>query len=136
MPRSAFALVPPAASVPSVSLHRRRQQVVVRAAGARTDFSELEIDPRLHAATLPGLGFRAEADTMPALGATGDADDPSPVSEVRTRVRPCGLILPPPMPDRRRHPVTLLDDVHAELAKQYLEEAERLLASGIFDAAE
>jgi hypothetical protein len=137
MPRRAraLALVPPAASVPSVALHRRRQQVVVRAAGARTDLTVLEADGRLHNATLPGLGFRAEADTLPALGAAAfESDEATPISCVRTKVSPCGLILPPPMPDHRSRPVTLLDDVHAQLSREYLAEAERLLASGIFDA--
>lgn len=135
-PAPARAPVPPAASVPSVALHRRRQQVVVRAPGARTAVPITEGDARLHNPTLVGLGSRGEADTLPVIGAAAlETDEATPVSCVRARVAPCGVMLPPPLPlpEQRGRPVTLLDDVHAALSREYLAEAERLLASGIFD---
>ena len=120
---------PPASA--SAALHRRRQRVVVRAPGTHVSIEE-PADRRRHFPTLSGLGFRDEADTIPAPA--NGAEDETPVSCVRTRVAPRippaarSLILPP-----RSRPVTLLDDVDDGVARKYREEAERLLASGIFD---
>jgi hypothetical protein len=136
MPRTARAL-PPAASVPEAALHRRRQQVVVRKAGAGRPAPVGEADRRLHQPTIPGLGYRPVADTVPALGDDAAAHhDATPVSRVRTKVAPRGVLLPPPLPGPRARPVTLLDEVHDALSRQYLAEAERLLESGIFDGVD
>ncbi len=94
---------------------------------------------RIHSPTLPGLGFREEADTIPVIGGP-NADEVTPVSHVRARV--AVLVAHPkpadasPMnvgsPVARTRPVTLLDDVHDSLSRDYLAEARALLASGIF----
>jgi hypothetical protein len=91
----------------------------------------------LHLPTLPGLGYRPEADTLPAVDRDGaDVAGTTPVSHVRTRMAPRGVVLPPPLPGPRARPVTLLDEVHDALSREYLAEAERLLASGLFDAGD
>lgn len=138
------ALVPeapaiPAGPPPSAALHRRRQRVVVRAPGSKASRFDLEEAPeerRQHFPTLRGLGFRDESDTLPAFGEA--VDEPVTISCVRSRVEARvppripkaarSLILPP-----RSRPTTLLDDVDDDVARKYREEAERLLASGIFD---
>lgn len=125
-----LVIVPEAAPA---ALHRRRQRVVVRAPGSRA-LLEDPFDRREHCPTLHGLGFRDEQDTLPA---PGDEDEAAPISCVRTRVTPRipkaarSLILPP-----RTRPVTLLDDIDDSAARRYREEAERLVASGIFDELE
>jgi hypothetical protein len=121
--------------VPPPALHRRRQRVVVRAPGSRAAIDEAD-DRRQHFPTLIGLGFRDELDTLPAFGA--NEDDQAAISSVQSRVQsrvaprlpPAArsLILPP-----RIRPTTLLDDVHDDVARKYREDAERILASGIFD---
>jgi hypothetical protein len=111
---------------------------VVRAPGSKTSRfdAEASADRRQHFPTLSGLGFRDESDTLPAFG---DAEDEQvTLSCVRPRVEARvppripkaarSLILPP-----RSRPTTLLDDVDDDMARKYREEAERLLASGIFD---
>jgi len=124
--------VVPAASV--ASLHRRRQRVVVRAPGSSANLDDAG-DRRAHCPTLSGLGFRDESDTLPAFGLP--EDDVEPISCVRVRVTPKipkaarTFILPP-----RARPVTLLDEVDDSQARKYREEAERILASGLFDDAE
>lgn len=126
-PARKLALLP---EVPAATLHRRRQRVVVRAPGSTLALDD-PADRRQHFPTLSGLGFRDEADTLPAFG---HDDEPIPVSSVRARVAPRvppaarSLILPP-----RTRPLTLLDDVDDDVAKKYREEADRLVASGIFD---
>jgi hypothetical protein len=127
-PARKLALLP---QVPAATLHRRRQRVVVRAPGSNAELDD-PADRRRHFPTLSGLGFRDEADTLPAFG--NEHEEPLPVSSVRSRVAPRvppaarSLILPP-----RTRPLTLLDDVDDDLAKKYREEADRLVASGIFD---
>jgi hypothetical protein len=109
--------------------------VVVRAPHAPADVEPL--DRRAHAPTLPGLGFRIPFDTIP--GPAEAANEAEPVSHVRTRVAPRGsaptLHAEEPagatIPSRLR-PTVLLEDVDDALAKQYLEEARKLLESGIF----
>lgn len=125
-------------SGPSAALHRRRQRVVVRAPGTKASVFDPEAadDRRQHFPTLSGLGFRDESDTLPAFGLPEDdqAAISCVVSRVQARVPPRipkaarSLILPP-----RNRPTTLLDDVDDDMARKYREEAERLLASGIFD---
>lgn len=116
-----------APDAPALAPGRQRQRVVVRSPGTRVSLEALPGD-RPHFPTLSGLGFRDDDD------APGDGHEAEPVSRVRARVSPrvppvaCSLILPP-----RTRPVTLLDGVHDDVARKYREEAERLLASGIFD---
>ena len=43
---------------------------------------------------------------------------------------------PPPRPPERSRPETLRDDLDDELARSYLEQAEHILASGVFASAE
>lgn len=136
-----LALVPeaPATAGKSAALHRRRQRVVVRSPGLKASLFDAETseeDRRRHFPTLSGLGFRDESDTLPAFGSS--EDDQGAISCVRAKVQPRALpripkaarslILPP-----RTRPTTLLDDVHDDVARKYREDAERLLASGIFD---
>jgi hypothetical protein len=118
-------------------LLRRRQQVVVRAPTA-TERSVVR-PPRPCSKTLPGLGvheraFRERADTLPAPSQPRfDVEETPPVSGVRFRLRDderCSLTDLTP----RARPVTLIDGVHDELSHDLLEEAKRLLESGIFDA--
>jgi hypothetical protein len=96
-------------------------------------------DRRLGSLTLPGLGFREEADTLPALFGMDVGDDTTPISCVRVKTAPRSTMLPPPPSPSivddvgRVRPVTLLDDVHDAASRDFLEEARRLLASGIFE---
>jgi len=83
-------------------------------------------ESRTRRATLNGLGFREQADTLPAPSEDSSPGDVPPVSCVRAA-------LPAAAP--RCRPVTLLDDIHDALSRDYLAEAERLLASGLFTAS-
>jgi hypothetical protein len=93
--------------------------------------------------TLPGLGFRDEADTLPAFGADlgpdqgqnlGDEETPLSLIRVKTAPRSATTILPPPpSASERIRPVTLLDDVHDGLSRDLLAEARAILESGVFD---
>ncbi|HVU00648.1 MAG TPA: hypothetical protein VHE30_02820 [Polyangiaceae bacterium] len=120
VPESAFAAV-----------HRRKQRVVVRAPGKSVPVDVADFR-REHFPTLAGLGVREALDTEPSLDVP--EEDVQPVSQVRARVAPRipkaarSLILPP-----RSRPVTLLDEVDDDAARKYREEAERILASGLFD---
>lgn len=128
-----------------VLFHRRRARVVVRAPGATGPLHAALDERRRHLPTLPGLGGFDDADTIPDLDVLDD-DDPGPVSHVRARVAPVAVrripkAAPPPPSARARlaqraagrsRPVTLIDDVHDDLSRRYLAEAEQLLASGAF----
>jgi hypothetical protein len=128
--------LPAAAPVPRIVLLRRRQQVVVRAAVA-TGPTVLR-PPRPTSKTLVGLGaeeraFREAADTWPALSRASTLDEtPPPVSGVRMKEAPVERVTLEDLTPRPR-PVTLIDGVHDRQSHDYLEEAKRLLASGIFD---
>jgi len=134
------ARIPGAAPVPRIVLLRRRQQVVVRAPSA----SQRSVirPPRPGSKTLAGLGpneraFREEADTLPApSNPFHELDEtPAPVSGVRLRAREEPLVSLAELTPRPR-PVTLIDGVHDGLSRDLLEEAKRLLASGIFEKPE
>jgi hypothetical protein len=129
--------LPSAAPVPRAALLlRRRQQIIVRSPMA-TEKSVLR-PPRAGTRTLQGLGehersFRERADTLPAPSRPGfDAEETPPVSGVRVRVREEERRSLTDLTPRAR-PVTLIDGVHDDLSHSLLEEAKRLLASGIFD---
>ena len=126
--------LPGAAPVPRIVLLRRRQQVVVRAPSS-TEKTVVR-PPRPVSKTLPGLGaselaFREQADTIPAARRAVSVDETPPVSGVRLRApEPSRISLEALTP--RPRPVTLIDGVHDGLSQNYLEEAKRLLESGIF----
>jgi hypothetical protein len=131
-----LARIPGAAPVPAIVRQRRRQQVVVRAPSA--DARTVLRPPRPPSKTLAGLGpteraFREEADTLPAPSCPGyEHDETPPVSGVRLRAEePSRVSLADGTP--RPRPVTLIDGVHDGLSRDLLEEAKRLLASGIFE---
>ena len=106
----------------------RRQRVVVRAIRGALRLPEVpEDEPRDHLPTLAGLG---EAGTERGSEATVLAIDESAVSHVRARV---AIFPPAPRGARRARPVTLYDGVDDDAARRYREEAERILASGLFD---
>jgi hypothetical protein len=133
-----LARIPGPAPVPRIVLLRRRQQVVVRAPSA-TERSVVR-PPRPVSKTLAGLGpneraFREEADTLPATNnPLRELDETPPASGVRFRApRESRTSLADLTP--RPRPVTLIDGVHDGLSRDLLEEAKRLLASGIFDGA-
>jgi len=112
-----------------LNLHRRKQQVIVttssRAAVAP------QADRRRRCPTLPGLGYRVELDTFAAENV--DFDEEAPISCVRPKSRQRVIPLAAPVP-RRPKPVTLLDGgVDDRRARTYLEEARRILESGVFD---
>jgi hypothetical protein len=117
-------------------LLRRRQQVVVRAPSATV--RTVVRPPRPGAKTLCGLGpseraFREEADTLPAPSdPRHEYDETPPVSGVRLRAPSVPQVSLADVTPRPR-PVTLIDGVHDGLSRDLLEEAKRLLASGIFD---
>jgi hypothetical protein len=116
---------------------RRRQQVVVRAPSA-TERTVVR-PPRPVSKTLPGLGtnerdFRERADTIPVAPRTSSVDETPPMSGVRMRApEPSRISLQDLTP--RPQPITLIDGVHDRLSQDYLEEAKRLLESGIFGEA-
>jgi hypothetical protein len=126
--------LPSAAPVPRIVLLRRRQQVVVRAPSSTE--KTIVRPPRPVSKTLPGLGaneraFRERADTIPAARRFSSVDETPPMSGVRMRApEPPRLSLQDLTP--RPRPVTLIDGVHDGLSRNYLEEAKRLLESGIF----
>jgi hypothetical protein len=131
---------------PSTHLHRRRQRVVVRRNTSLT-VTSLQSDRRGRVPTLTGLGARDAQDTLPdwieALVDLTDetiCEDDSPISQIRRRIPPAAAVprlsissTPPPPPSSRARPVTLLDDVDDERARGYLDEARRLIESGVFD---
>src|SRR5260221_2486483 len=123
--------LPSAAPVPKAALQRRRQQIVVRAPTAAEQAPPPPSRPC--GRTLPGLGFRAEADTLPAIRPRAfELDDTPPVSGIRAR--DAGGWPPLSLTDLtpRARPVMLIDGVHDGLSRDYLAEAKRLLESGIF----
>jgi len=127
--------IPGAAPVPALVLQRRRQQIVVRAPSAPVRVLH---PPRPASKTLAGLGsqeraFREKADTVPAPNSPFyEHDDAPPVSGVRVKSsEPARVSLHDVTP--RSRPVTLIDGVHDRLSRELLEEAKRLLASGIFE---
>lgn len=127
--------LPAAAPVPRIALLRRRQQIVVRAAIA-TGPAVLR-PPRPASKTMIGLGpeergFREAADTLPAPHRLDET--PPPVSGVRVKSLPVERTTLADVTPRPR-PVTLIDGVHDRQSQDYLEEAKRLLASGIFDTS-
>lgn len=92
--------------------------------------------PRPVSKTLPGLGaselaFREKADTIPAVRRAVSVDETPPMSGVRLRAPEASRITLEDLTPRPR-PVTLIDGVHDRLSQDYLEEAKRLLESGIF----
>jgi len=137
MPARSLRL-PGAAPVPRIVLLRRRQQVVVRAPSS-TEKTVVR-PPRPVSKTLPGLGanelaFREKADTIPAAHRAVSVDETPPMSGVRLRApEPSRTSLEDLTP--RPRPVTLIDGVHDGLSRNYLEEAKRLLESGIFSTSD
>ena len=127
--------LPSAAPVPRIVLLRRRQQVVVRAPSS-TEKTVVR-PPRPVAKTLPGLGaneraFRERADTLLDARRPSSVDQtPPPMSGVRLRAPDPSRVSLQDLTPRPR-PVTLIDGVHDGLSQKYLEEAKRLLESGIF----
>lgn len=120
-----------------VRLHRRKPRVVVRSGTVSACSLSLGTERRAHLPTIPGLGFRPAEDTIPEIDVEEiDDTEPAPTSHVRPRVaeRKLPPLLPPP--PRRVRPVTLIDGVHDDAARRYREEAERLVASGLFDRDE
>ena len=126
MKESSVRVLPPVAKL--LNLHRRKQQVVVstaprsepRAAGER----------RKRCPTLPGLGYRVELDTIAAENV--DFDEQTPISCVRPKLKSRVVPQAARVPKTRR-PVTLLDGgVDDRRARAYLEEAERIVKSGVF----
>jgi hypothetical protein len=98
--------------------------------------------PRPVSKTLLGLGseeraFREAADTLPAPSQLVSEHDetPSPVSGVRAKTAAAKRVTLQDITPRPR-PVTLIDGVHDRLSQDYLEEAARLLASGIFGSGD
>ncbi|HEX3597776.1 MAG TPA: hypothetical protein VHU80_21855 [Polyangiaceae bacterium] len=134
------ARIPGAAPVPRIVLLRRRQQVVVRAPDA-AERTVVVRPPRPKGKTLAGLGpneraFREEADTLPApSNPLREHDETPPVSGVRLRAPVESRVSFADMTPRPR-PVTLIDGVHDDMSRDLLEEAKRLLASGIFERRE
>ena len=126
--------LPGAAPIPRIVLMRRRQQVVVRAPSATE--RTIVRPPRPVSKTLPGLGvnereFREKADTIPVAPRTSSVDETPPMSGVRMRApEPSRISLQDLTP--RPRPVTLIDGVHDRVSQDYLEEAKRILESGIF----
>lgn len=116
-----------------------RQQVVVRAPGSDAPPGN-EGAFRLRLPTLQGLGFRPEFDSVPVVSHPENEssldNDPFPLSEIRARVAPRPVAPPPaaaaPTSKLRLRPTVVLE-AEDGVAKKYLEEAERLLASGVFD---
>ena len=94
MPRDLRAPAVATAS-PQALLHRRHQRVVVRAPGRSALPISSASERRGRLATLPGLGYRLEADTLPAIGLY-DLDDQemTPISCVRVKVAPLPDITP------------------------------------------
>jgi hypothetical protein len=124
---SSAKVLPPVAKL--LNLHRRKQQVVVTTSSRPPMNSGNE--RRRRCPTLPGLGYRVELDTIAAENV--DFDEEPPVSQVRPRIR--GRVIPQAarVPTRPR-PVTLFDGgVDDQRAADYLEEARRILDSGIFN---
>jgi len=124
---SSAKVLPPVAKL--LNLHRRKQQVVVTTSSRPPMRSGNE--RRRRCPTLPGLGYRVELDTIAAENV--DFDEEPPVSQVRrklkSRVVPQAARVP-----KRPKPVTLFDGgIDDQRAREYLEEAERILKSGIFD---
>jgi len=117
------------APVPKLlNLHRRKQQVVVTTSsgGERS-----AVERRRHCPTLPGLGYRVELDTIAAENV--DFDEETPISCVRPKMRQ-RTVPPAAAVPKRPKPVTLLDGgVDDSQARAYLEEARRILESGVFD---
>src|SRR5204862_6246715 len=122
MKESSVRVLPPVAKL--LNLHRRKQQVVVstvsrseaRAAGER----------RRRCPTLPGLGYRVELDTIAAENV--DFDEEPPISYVRPKSRARAVPQAARVPKRLK-PVTLFDGgIDDRRAREYLEEAERILA--------
>jgi hypothetical protein len=104
-----------------------RQSVVVRAPGSSAFPPPATYRERCP--TLPGLGYRPEFDSVRLAGLPENED--SPVSEVRARVAPR---TPEPGPKfRLKLRPTVVLEADAMLARKYLAEAQRLLASGVFD---
>jgi hypothetical protein len=124
---SSAKVLPPVAKL--LNLHRRKQQVVVTTSSRPPLTSSAE--RRRRCPTLPGLGYRVELDTIAAENV--DFDEEPPVSHVRPRIKSRVIPQAARVPKRPR-PVTLFDGgVDDQRALEYLEEAERLLKSGIFD---
>lgn len=111
-----------------LNLHRRRQQVVVTTSPRPAPSNG---ERRRRCPTLPGLGYRVELDTIAAENV--DFDEEAPISCVRPKLRP--RVVPPAAPvPKRPKPVTLLDGgIDDRRARAYLEEARRILESGVFD---
>jgi hypothetical protein len=121
--------------------------VVVRRNTSLT-VTSLQGDRRGRVPTLTGLGARPTQDTLPdwieaLVDLTDDTicEDDSPTSRIRRRIPPAAAVprlscssTPPPPPSSRARPVTLLDDVDEKRAPEYLDEARRLLESGVFDS--
>jgi hypothetical protein len=76
-------------------------------------------------------GFREAADTVPAPSRLDET--PPPFSGVRVKSSPVEHTTLADMTPRAR-PVTLIDGVHDRQSHDYLEEAKRILASGIFSS--
>lgn len=82
-------------SPPQALLHRRRQRVVVRAPGKSALPVTTVTERRGRLQTLPGLGYRMEADTLPAIGLYDLEDhEMTPISCVRVKVAPLPDITP------------------------------------------
>lgn len=113
-----------------LNFHRRRQQVVVTTSSRPAP--QAGTDRRRHCATLPGLGYRVELDTLAAENVDFDQEE-APISCVRPKARPRAIPPAAPVP-RRPKPVTLLDGgIDDRRARAYLDEARRILESGVFD---
>lgn len=112
-----------------LNLHRRKQQIVVTTISRpQPDFFA---DRRRHCPTLPGLGYRVELDTIAAENV--DFDDETPISCVRPKVKSRTVPQAARVPKRPK-PVTLFDGgIDDSRARDYLEEARRILESGVFD---
>jgi hypothetical protein len=84
--------------------------------------------------TLPGIfvDTRLEDDvTLPWIRTLpGAQDTPEPKSGVRLKPEPI-----PGSPTCLRRPERLLDDIDAEKARRYRDEADQLIAAGIFEPA-
>lgn len=124
---SSAKVLPPVAKL--LNLHRRKQQVVVTTNSRPPLKSGAE--RRRRCPTLPGLGYRVELDTIAAENV--DFDEEPPVSGVRPKSRARVIPQAARVPKRPK-PVTLFDGgVDDARARDYLEEARRILESGVFD---
>lgn len=113
-----------------LNLHRRKQQVVVTTSSRPR--SNIAVDRRKRCPTLPGLGYRVELDTIAAENV--DFDEETPISCVRPKLKSRTIPQAARVPTRPK-PVTLFDGgVDDQRAREYLEEARRILESGVFDS--